>query len=488
MKSQRYLSSSSVLIIICLIGTALRFWQIAKASFWHDEGFSVMLAHMPLVEITQRTAHDFHPPLYYLILHYWMSLFGSSEVAIRGLSAICTIAIIPLTYVLIRRLWDERVALLAALFVACGPLLVRYGQEARMYGLAALLVVAAAYCFVRAQQSSSWRWWGGYSAGFAMALYTHYYTIFAIFAFMAYVTLVTNRRKHQGWWDWRWWGANAAIAILYIPWLPILYSQYTRNQTSAWPPPVDVETLPDTLTQFLAYGSLDFLNAPLKIVMGLLFAIACAATFYFAKKRRAAAGFLLAYGLAAPLIIYAISFSHSVYFDRYFTFATVGFYALLAVMVALLKPWLQVAATGLLLILFSIGNVVIQAQYTHNMRAVTAHIKQHYKVGDYLLVEDQLSYFDATYYNSTESLVHLLHPGPISGYGESSLYYDRADQVVVKRLEDIQPSNGRVWVISKLDKPQKFITPPAYWIKAEAPFYAADNGATLYLVLSRSRQ
>jgi hypothetical protein len=57
-------------------------------SFWQDEAFSYFLARLPVIDIIKKTAADFNPPLYYILLHFWMSIFSSSEVAMRSLSLI----------------------------------------------------------------------------------------------------------------------------------------------------------------------------------------------------------------------------------------------------------------------------------------------------------------------------------------------------------------------------------------------------------------
>ncbi|PIW73452.1 hypothetical protein CO005_01355, partial [Candidatus Roizmanbacteria bacterium CG_4_8_14_3_um_filter_34_9] len=51
--------------------------------FWRDEAFSYFMAKKNIFEMLLLTAKDFNPPLYYFILHFWMNIFGSSEIALR---------------------------------------------------------------------------------------------------------------------------------------------------------------------------------------------------------------------------------------------------------------------------------------------------------------------------------------------------------------------------------------------------------------------
>ena len=65
-------------------GIVLRFWT--RSALWLDEALTVDIARLPLHEIPEALKHDGAPPLYYYLLHFWISLFGQSNVAVRSLS------------------------------------------------------------------------------------------------------------------------------------------------------------------------------------------------------------------------------------------------------------------------------------------------------------------------------------------------------------------------------------------------------------------
>src|SRR6185312_7363181 len=54
--------------------------------FWMDEALSVGISSHSLTSIPHVLRHDGSPPLYYMLLHIWMSVFGSSETATHWLS------------------------------------------------------------------------------------------------------------------------------------------------------------------------------------------------------------------------------------------------------------------------------------------------------------------------------------------------------------------------------------------------------------------
>ncbi|HEU5122140.1 MAG TPA: hypothetical protein VFT59_04805 [Candidatus Saccharimonadales bacterium] len=45
-------------------------------SVWFDEAYSIILAKKPISELLYLTSIDTHPPLYYLLLKLWASIFG----------------------------------------------------------------------------------------------------------------------------------------------------------------------------------------------------------------------------------------------------------------------------------------------------------------------------------------------------------------------------------------------------------------------------
>lgn len=135
---------------ITLLGAGLRFAAPAAKSVWLDEAFSVWMAgHSPVDQWAWLVQIDHHPPLYYLLLYVWQGWFGDGPGAIRALSALCSVLVIPLFAGIGRTMGGRSVGLTAALVLAVSPWQVRYAQEARMYGLLMLAVTGTLYAAVR---------------------------------------------------------------------------------------------------------------------------------------------------------------------------------------------------------------------------------------------------------------------------------------------------------------------------------------------------
>ena len=108
-------------------------------------------------------AGDIHPPLYYYLLHFWRGVFGSSEFALRSLSAVLGVLLVGLTFLIGRKAFSAGVGLLAAFVAAINPFQIYYSQEARMYMLLAVIGAAATFFLLRlleglVDQGSGIRW------------------------------------------------------------------------------------------------------------------------------------------------------------------------------------------------------------------------------------------------------------------------------------------------------------------------------------------
>ena len=222
---------TAALSAIVLVSAFLRVYHIDTQSLWFDEAFSVWVSKMGLLQIIQTTAVDVHPPFYYFILHYWMSVFGDSEFAVRLLSALFGLLAIPIIYLVGRQLFDKEVGLVAALILALSSFNVQYSQEARMYTLMVLLALLSMYFFLRVLQRSSLTLSVGYVLSTTLLLYTHLYGLFVLIAQNVYVVTLLVLSKDHTLRVKRWVLLQVVTIALFVPWIPHLVGQTSRALT-----------------------------------------------------------------------------------------------------------------------------------------------------------------------------------------------------------------------------------------------------------------
>jgi hypothetical protein len=136
------------------IGVALRFWT--QSNLWLDEALSVNIAKLPVGDIPAALRHDGHPPLYYWLLHGWMSVFGESDRSVRALSGVFAVLALPLMWLAGRRVGGRTVAWLALVLLALNPWAFRYATEARMYSMVVVLPAGPPAVITLATMNPPW--------------------------------------------------------------------------------------------------------------------------------------------------------------------------------------------------------------------------------------------------------------------------------------------------------------------------------------------
>ncbi len=139
-----------LVVVLTFIGVFLRVFLLGSKCMWLDETFSVWLANHSVPDMLQWiTRIDQHPPLYYLLLRYWIAHNGDTPYDARLLSALFGAGTIPIIYLIGKRMSGGIMGLAAAVFLTFSPFHVYYSQETRMYTLLMFNTAVAIYTLVR---------------------------------------------------------------------------------------------------------------------------------------------------------------------------------------------------------------------------------------------------------------------------------------------------------------------------------------------------
>jgi mannosyltransferase len=217
--------AAGLVLALTLISLVLRTGQL-HVYYWIDEAISVGISSHPLGQLPSLLRQDGSPPLYYLLLHVWMQLFGHGEVATHVLSLVFALLTVPVAYWGGASLFGRRVGIYSAVLAAGLPFLTTYAQETRMYSLLALLSLVVAVSFTHVFVYRRRRYLPLFSLSLAAALYTHNWALFlglATFIGFLFCAWSAPAPRRPLWRD----GAIGfgAVAVLYLPWLPTLLYQ-----------------------------------------------------------------------------------------------------------------------------------------------------------------------------------------------------------------------------------------------------------------------
>jgi mannosyltransferase len=228
---------------LVLAGIGLRF--VSVGPLWLDEAQSVSIAAGPVHLLPAALRTDGAPPLWYLLLHVWIRLFGDSTYSVRLMAAIPAIGALPVAERLGRRLGGRDVGRTTLILLATSPFAIRYGVEARMYSLLLFLSLLAAHALLSVHRADR-----PVRAAVAVALltcallYTHYYAIwFGLVVGAAELWRVVRHRDRRAGWVV---GALVGGAIGFVPWLPILRFQ-AAHTGAPWTAPPSFNAVLDTV-------------------------------------------------------------------------------------------------------------------------------------------------------------------------------------------------------------------------------------------------
>ncbi|MDQ1497434.1 MAG: hypothetical protein QOI86_774 [Actinomycetota bacterium] len=249
------------------VGILVRF--VARSHLWLDEALTVNIAAVPLRSLTEALRHDGAPPLYYVVLHGWMRLFGTGTIAVRALSGVFSVACLPLAWRVGRRLGGRTLAAAVLVLLALSPFAVQYATEARMYSMAMFLVLAGGLALANLLERPSSP---GLTVAVALAtgalLLTHYYALYTVAA-VGVVLL---------WYAWkgeeraaarRALAAMVAGSLLFLPWVPVLLYQSAHTGAPWGSTGRGLRTVIDTLG-VLTSGYRDAGPVPLLLAEGLI--------------------------------------------------------------------------------------------------------------------------------------------------------------------------------------------------------------------------
>src|ERR1700722_10864703 len=165
-------------VAVVVLGVVLRF--TTHSALWLDEALTVDRARLPVSQIAESVKHDGAPPLYYYLLHFWMRIFGQSDLATRSLSGVIGVITLPVAWLAGNRLGGRVVAWTTLVLLASAPFAVYYSTEARMYGLVILLTGCGFLALHRALRSPQPGNLIATAVVTAALLYTQYWALYLV--------------------------------------------------------------------------------------------------------------------------------------------------------------------------------------------------------------------------------------------------------------------------------------------------------------------
>jgi hypothetical protein len=236
---QRRVATAAAIAVgaVVVMGVVLRF--TARSELWLDEALTVNVARLPLGDLPDALRRDGAPPLHYVLLHGWMEVFGSGDVAVRALSGVCAVLALAAIWCAGRRVAGRSGAWVALAVLAANPYAIRYATEARMYALEVLLVCVGIVAVRRALDRPALGRLVAVAGLSAALVLTHYWALSLVavtgmvLAWRAFGSTDPAERRAAK----RTVGALVAGAATFAVWLPVFLDQRAHTGTP-WGAPV----------------------------------------------------------------------------------------------------------------------------------------------------------------------------------------------------------------------------------------------------------
>lgn len=377
-------------------------------SLWRDEAFSILVAQKPVSFILQNLT--FEPPVYYLLLHYWIRAFGTSEIAARSLSLLgFTLATIVVIF------WSEKLfgkhwlSWMTPVLFFTNPMLLYYAFEIRTYGWYTFFAVLSLWAY----SQSKWRL---FAAATILGFYTHTYSLF-LFVAQALHWLALHRRKLAK--------PMALIrepmvascflvASTMLPWIVRVLKEATALKQS-WYFPVNWNLVRSVLgNMYLGYEGTPWhlwgFTANLSLLLLVLFFLAV-----YKKATRARNTIFLFTVLVPLLLVIGVSFIKPLFVNRYLISVTVAEVFLIALAIDAIKNHLFQKLFALCTLLFALGfNIWYPSQHAKlNIRATLQEVNALKANDDVIFAQSPLVLFETMYYASDPSRVFLYNPNAV---------------------------------------------------------------------------
>ncbi len=456
--------------------STITFWTITKSSVWFDEAFGAYLIQFDFGSIAKYTAVDVHPPVYYWVLKLWSMLFGTSELGLRSMSVLFGGVAIFFAFLLTKRMFGRRAAWASLAFMAITPMLMRYGQEMRMYTMVAAIAFAATYVLTIAVEQKKRKYWVIYGLLVALGMWTHYFSALIWLSHWAWRAGVVRSETKINFWktffskDWI--IAHVIAVGVFLPWVPSLVKQLLTVQINGfWIPPVSPSTLPNFFTNLLYYQDQDTVSpwGTLVVITIIAVVITLAVRVYRTLNAVERQNYLLLCAVAfvpvALLILASMPPLRSSFIDRYLLSSILGMSLFLGVTLAL---GLRVARkkclllTGIVVVgamIFGLYNVTQLGNYNKSshtanitrqaVEAITAKAHD----GEPIIAQTPWIFYEAVFYSTANHPVYFIDATTQYLYGSLAMLKDN-DQHKIKNLDAFGSQHPTIWYLGRLENDQ----------------------------------
>jgi len=226
----------------------LRLYRLGAHDFWYDEVYSAHYATYPW--------DNWNAPLYWIVLHFWVKIFGFSEFSLRTPSMLFSFLTTGIVFLLGKELFNRKTAILATLLIVLSPFHLWYAQEARDYSMVVFWGTLSSYILFLTVKENRFKKWLAFTFVSLAGMYTNYFYVFLVVAQFLYLLCIFRFRIRKIY------TSFLLIAGIFGFYIPRFMSKFSFVSKGFWVSPPEWRSLGITLQNYmLGYSGTTFLYA-----------------------------------------------------------------------------------------------------------------------------------------------------------------------------------------------------------------------------------
>ena len=330
-------------LVLLALAAVLRVWFVGKTDLGYDESFSLYMALQSVPDLVRMLCQGDNPPLWELLLHFWVKVFGISEVAIRSLSLIFSVLTVIPIYLVGEKYLHRFAGIAASLCYCFSTFSIYLAHDCRVYSLLGCCTAFSLLLFISAVHQPKPFKFILLTLVNLMLMYGHYLSVWTIVMEFLIVMLVKPIRKRI----WKPYLIHAAaLLVLFAPMFPVLFTRFFDSGIhGTW---IAKTTGPEALYDLLWR----MCNVPVTTVLALVILLATFIMFIykvFRKKCEFGNTAVISLLWLVPLLVsFVLSFFTGFFLDRYFYFLFPVFYLAIVAYCSYLFPRKKALAFGLM--------------------------------------------------------------------------------------------------------------------------------------------
>lgn len=355
-----------------------------------DEPFTLFYSQMPLREIFHMLPGENNPPLHFLLMHAWISIFGIDPFQARLLSLMAGTGSALLIYFIGVRNFSIPVGITASLLFTFSNFNTYLAQEARVYALFIFLTLASAYLFLYLLRTWKILPFILLIIVNILLIYAHFFAFWIILVEFSLLFLFPGTGKKllkpflvMG----------IILALAYLPYLMVFIHRFVATSGGTW-------LEPPTLSSF--YNLVwKYCNTPVTTVMVLLILTVGAGKFLYLRMKKMTLPdpqslFLLLWFFLPTIGTFLISLALPLFYEKYLVFIAPALYLLVGKSIEYVfhRGWIT---TGVSLVLVA-GFIITSTPrpfYTKSISMMAKDIEKLRKDNDPVVITP--GYFDKTF-------------------------------------------------------------------------------------------